>query len=150
MKGVSSAKTVEGMSFDENDPEGKAHLSAFTPFVFSHRAPIVLLAARNKVPAVNAISTFARDGAVCLPTDSIRRISFAGLMWIAFSVAQSRAKAQGARYLPLRPDRRMGPAGNPVGGYPSCFSRPDRPRELGLPGDQARCGEDNPDKPIKA
>jgi putative tryptophan/tyrosine transport system substrate-binding protein len=31
-------------------------------FVFVHRAPIILLAARNKVPAVNALSSFARDG----------------------------------------------------------------------------------------
>jgi putative tryptophan/tyrosine transport system substrate-binding protein len=32
------------------------------PFTFAHRAPIILAAARNKVPAVNPLSVFARDG----------------------------------------------------------------------------------------
>jgi len=36
------------------------------------------------------------------------------------------------------------------GAKPAELPRPDRPRELGLPGEKARCGEDNPDEPIKA
>ena len=32
------------------------------PFVQSHRAPIILAAARNNVPAVYTLSTFAKDG----------------------------------------------------------------------------------------
>jgi len=32
------------------------------PFTAAHRAPIILAAARNKVPAVNPLSAFARDG----------------------------------------------------------------------------------------
>jgi putative ABC transport system substrate-binding protein len=31
-------------------------------FMFTHRAPIILAAARNKVPAVYSVSDFARDG----------------------------------------------------------------------------------------
>jgi putative ABC transport system substrate-binding protein len=32
------------------------------PFTFAHRAPIILAAARNKVPAVYALSMSAREG----------------------------------------------------------------------------------------
>src|SRR6516165_10607215 len=46
-------------------------------FMNVHRAPIILAAARNNVPAVNANSYFARDGGLLSygvdPVDTIRR-----------------------------------------------------------------------------
>ena len=46
-------------------------------FVFVHRAPIILLTARNKVPTVGSLSRFARDGGLLSygadPTDIFRR-----------------------------------------------------------------------------
>jgi hypothetical protein len=65
---------------DENDPVGKLRFSAFTQALAdlgwtdgrdvrmdvrwgrAHRAPIILEAARNNVPAFYAYSAFARDG----------------------------------------------------------------------------------------
>jgi putative ABC transport system substrate-binding protein len=45
--------------------------------VVAHRAPIILLAARNKVPTVGSLSTFARDGGLLSygadPADIFRR-----------------------------------------------------------------------------
>ena len=46
-------------------------------FVFVHRAPIILLTARNKVPTVGSLSRFARDGGLLSygaePADNFRR-----------------------------------------------------------------------------
>ena len=46
-------------------------------FLFSHRAPIILAAARNNVPAVYATSDFVRDGGLLSygvdPVDTYRR-----------------------------------------------------------------------------
>jgi putative ABC transport system substrate-binding protein len=46
-------------------------------FTFMHRAPIILVAARNNVPAVDAQSYFARDGGLLSygpdPADNFRR-----------------------------------------------------------------------------
>jgi hypothetical protein len=89
------------MSRDENDPEAKARISAFTQaladlgwtdgrnvrmgglvvmpdtFTVSHRAPIILAAARNNVPTVYWQSVFARDGGLLSygvdPVDTFRR-----------------------------------------------------------------------------
>ena len=38
-------------------------------FMIAHRAPIILAAARNSVPAVYTLSGFARETAACSPTD---------------------------------------------------------------------------------
>jgi putative ABC transport system substrate-binding protein len=52
-------------------------LVAFDSFVLVHRAPIILLAARNNVPAVYQDSVFARDGGLLSygpePVDFFRR-----------------------------------------------------------------------------
>ena len=66
------------MPGDENDPLAKAPISAFAQalarepggglvvitdtFTIGHRAPIILAAARNNVPAVYNASDFVRDG----------------------------------------------------------------------------------------
>jgi putative ABC transport system substrate-binding protein len=57
------------------EPGGGLVVSA-DGFVFVHRAPIILLAARNKVPTVGSLSRFARDGGLLSygadPTDIFR------------------------------------------------------------------------------
>ncbi len=64
-------------------------------FMLVHRAPIILLAARNNVPAVYRTSVFARDGGL-LSYGPDRWTSFVARrpMSIAFSVAQSRRTCQ--------------------------------------------------------
>ena len=59
-------------------------------FMAVHRAPIIMLAARNNVPTVYWESVYARDGG--LLTDQTLKIYFAAPppMWIAFFVAQNR------------------------------------------------------------
>ena len=58
------------------EPRGGLIVSG-DPFVVAHRAPIILLAARNKVPTVGSLSTFARDGGLLSygadPADIFRR-----------------------------------------------------------------------------
>jgi putative ABC transport system substrate-binding protein len=43
-------------------PEVDPHVAATDVFTVAHRAPIILAAARNNVPAVYGFSSFARDG----------------------------------------------------------------------------------------
>jgi putative ABC transport system substrate-binding protein len=58
------------------EPGGGLAVSADV-FVFSHRAPIIGLAARNKVPTIGTISSWARDGGLLSygtdPVDVFRR-----------------------------------------------------------------------------
>jgi hypothetical protein len=47
-------------------------------FVVVHRAPIVLAAARNNVPAVYSVSVFVRDGGLLSTNRSLPRVVLLG------------------------------------------------------------------------
>jgi putative ABC transport system substrate-binding protein len=61
-------------------------------FVIAHRAPIILAAARNNLPAVYIASDFVRDGGLLsYAPDLVDNFRRPPLLWIAFYAARSRA-----------------------------------------------------------
>jgi hypothetical protein len=72
-------------------------------FMLVHRAPIILLAARNKVPAVYYQSIWA-ETAVRFPTDPIGWTSFTARR--PMSIASSRAKSRRSFPFNCRPNLR--------------------------------------------
>jgi putative ABC transport system substrate-binding protein len=91
------------------------------PFVQSHRAPIILAAARNNVPAVYTLSTFAKDGGL---------LSFGSDYEDIFRRAASYVDRilRGAKpaELPVQPQDRQSARANCAAIHPTACRRGDR------------------------